>query len=40
MEVSGELHVPAVLPSTKDPPVTIEYEVDGDPEKVWKFWRR
>jgi hypothetical protein len=40
MEVSDEVHVPAALPSTKDPPVTIEYEADGDTEKVWKFWRR
>jgi len=40
MEVSNELHVPAALPSTKDPPITIEYEADGNPEKVWKFWRR
>jgi len=40
MEKSDELHVPATLPSTEDPPVTIEYGADGDPEKVWEFWRR
>ena len=40
MENIDELHVPATLPSTENPPVTIEYEADGDREKVWKFWRR
>jgi len=37
MDVSDELHIPAALPFTKNPPVTIEYEADGDPGQVWKF---
>jgi hypothetical protein len=38
--VSGQLHVPATLPSGKDPPPPIGEEVGWTPESVWTTWRR
>jgi len=35
MEVSGQLHAPAALPSGKDPLLPIVYEAGWDPEPVW-----
>jgi hypothetical protein len=40
MHLSSELHVATALPSTKHPAVTFECEADGDPGKIWKFWRK
>jgi hypothetical protein len=39
-EVSGQLHVPAVLPPGKEPPVPIGYEAGWAPEPVWTMWRK
>jgi hypothetical protein len=36
LEVSGQLHAPAVLPQGKEPPVPIGWA----PEPVWTTWRR
>jgi hypothetical protein len=36
MEVSGQLHAPAALPSGKEPPVPIGYEAGWAPQPVWK----
>jgi hypothetical protein len=33
MEVSGQLHAPAALPTGKEPPVTQSRSVRGDEEK-------
>jgi hypothetical protein len=32
MEVSGQLHTPAILPPWKEPPVPIASEAERDPE--------
>jgi len=31
----GELHVPAVLPNRKKPPVRIGEDAGGNPQPVW-----
>jgi hypothetical protein len=38
MEISGQLHVPAVLPPRK-PSVRIVLEAGWAPEPVWLWWR-
>jgi hypothetical protein len=35
MEASGYIHVQAVLPLDKYPPLSIEWEVRWAPETVW-----
>jgi hypothetical protein len=40
MEVSGKLHVPAVLSPGKEPPVPTEQEAAWAPEPVWTRWWR
>jgi hypothetical protein len=40
LEVSGQLHVAAVLPPGKGPPVPIGEEAGWAPESVWTLWRR
>jgi len=40
MEVSGQLHGPAVLPPGKEPLVPIGYEAEWTPEPVRTQWRR
>jgi hypothetical protein len=37
MDVCGELHVPAALPSTKEPPVPINMRLLGFQNKSRKF---
>jgi hypothetical protein len=39
-EVSGQLHVPAALPSGRESPITIVWEAGWSPELVWMLWRR
>jgi len=39
VEVSGQLHAPAVIPPEKEPPVHFGLEVGWDPELVWTRWR-
>jgi len=38
MEVSGQLHAPAALPSGKEPVATIGYESVWAPEPFWTWW--
>jgi hypothetical protein len=38
--VSGHLHVSAVLPSRKEPPVHVGEEARWGSEPVWTTWRR
>jgi len=38
MEVSGQLHVWAVLPPGKELLVTIGYEAGWAPELFWRQW--
>jgi hypothetical protein len=38
--VSGQLHVPAALPSGKEPAVPIGQEVGWTPQPIWTTWRR
>jgi hypothetical protein len=38
MEVSGQLHAPAVLLPEKEPPVPTEQEAGWAPKPVWKLW--
>jgi hypothetical protein len=40
MEVNGEQHASAVLPTGKSLPVYIRYEAGRDPEPGWMLWRR
>jgi hypothetical protein len=35
MDASGQLHASANLPSGKEPPVPIRYEIDWAPEPFW-----
>jgi hypothetical protein len=37
---NDQLHAPAVLPTRKEPPVSIENEAGWAPEPVWTTWRR
>jgi hypothetical protein len=40
LEVGGQLHDPATLPTRKEPPVPIGQEVVWPPEPVWTLRRR
>jgi hypothetical protein len=40
VEVSGQLHAPAVLPTGKEPLVPIGQEVGWTSEPVWTIWRK
>jgi hypothetical protein len=40
MEVSGQLHAPAALPSGKEPLLPTEYEAGWAPQPVWTRWWR
>jgi len=40
MELSGQLHAPAALPSGKEPAVPIQYEAWWAPEPVWTRCRK
>jgi hypothetical protein len=40
MEVNGQLHTPAALPSRKEPLVPIGQETGWAPEAVWELWSR
>jgi hypothetical protein len=38
MEVSGQLHAPAALPSAKEPLIPIGWEAGWAPKPVWMRW--
>jgi hypothetical protein len=40
MEVSGQLHAPAVYPPGKEPPEPIGQEAGWAPKQVWTLWRK
>jgi hypothetical protein len=40
MEVSGQLHAPAALPTGKEPAVPFGEEVEQPPEPVWAPCRK
>jgi len=40
MDVSGQFHDPAALPSKKQSLVPLGYEAGWAPEPVWTRWRR
>jgi hypothetical protein len=40
LELSIQLHIPAVLTSAEKPPVATAYKLGWDPEPVWTIWKR